>query len=149
MISLSSKVNLASLQKLGETFPKHAAFAIRQVAFSIEYDAKRNAPVDTGALKASIYTSTNEKSGYDNALQSGMTRARSLPFAADEAPQPESDLVAIIAVAAKYGPYVEFGTHKMAAQPFLFPAGQANREFFGEQIKEAFQRAARDAGATS
>ena len=58
--------------------------------------AQANAPVDTGALRASIYYDTGE-SDYGNAM-------------------------VVIGTTIRYGGFVEYGTYKMAAQPYLRPA---------------------------
>jgi len=42
-----------------------------------------------------------------------------------------------------YAPYVEFGTRKMAAQPFLFPAFEEEKPKFEEGLKKAIEEAAK------
>jgi HK97 gp10 family phage protein len=64
-----------------------------EIAYKIERDAKLNSPVDTGYLRNSIQTEF-ENGGY----------------------------VARVFTAADYAIFVEFGTSKQPAQPFLFPA---------------------------
>lgn len=81
--------------------------AIQETALAIEADAKTKAPVDTGALRASI------AAGPD-----------------------------FVAVGAEYGPYVELGTSRAGAQPFLTPAVEAQREPFEQRIADALKRAA-------
>ena len=62
----------------------------------IEAEAKRLCPVDTGRLRASINTIKPRK------------------------------LVRSIGTSVEYAPYVEFGTYKMRAQPYLRPALEHN-----------------------
>lgn len=74
-----------------------AAVATRKTATAINRDAKALAPVDTGNLRASLGV---EFSGDGRA---GVMRAE-------------------IGPSASYGLYVEMGTSRMAAQPYLRPA---------------------------
>lgn len=67
--------------------------APKEVAENIRTTARRLCPVDTGALKASI-----------------------------QAVSVETGKTAEVVVGEEYGKFVEFGTYKMAAQPFLYPA---------------------------
>ena len=70
-----------------------AAAATRAAAAGIERDAKLAAPVDTGNLRSSITTSIAM-----------------------------NGLRAEVGPTAEYAEWVETGTSRMAAQPFLFPA---------------------------
>lgn len=72
-----------------------ASKAIRKTALDIEGDAKTRAPVDTGALRNSIGVTMNG------------------PLAAEIGPT------------VHYAAYLEFGTYKMAARPFMGPAFDA------------------------
>ena len=65
-------------------------------ALKIENDAKHICPVDTGRLRASVNT---KKCG---------------------------SLCRSIGTSVEYAPYVEFGTRRMQAQPFLRPALHKN-----------------------
>jgi HK97 gp10 family phage protein len=78
---------------------------VRRTAFQIEAQAKVLAPVDTGFMRNSIGT------------------------------EMVSQLTAVISVGAEYGAYVEFGTTRMRAQPFLGPAVERNRAAFEAAIK--------------
>jgi HK97 gp10 family phage protein len=69
-----------------------ASKAVRKTALDIEADAKTLAPVDTGNLKGSIGTDILG------------------PLAAEVGPT------------ASYGHFVESGTSRMAAQPYMGPA---------------------------
>lgn len=72
---------------------------IRAGAFAIQRVAAEKAPVDTGFLKSSI--TVGHPSGRD--LSPG-------------------DIEAVIGPEADYGVFVEFGTSKMGAQPYMTPA---------------------------
>jgi len=68
--------------------------AVERIAFLIEGEAKKLCPVRTGRLRASIHTGKIE------------------------------DGVYYVGTNVHYAPYVEFGTRKMAAQPYLRPAAK-------------------------
>jgi hypothetical protein len=40
-----------------------------------------------------------------------------------------------------YGPYQEYGTHKMAARPHVLPAANMTRPFFVSQVEKALKAA--------
>ena len=71
---------------------EEAKRALLRCGFAVEKEAKKLAPVDTGTLRASIHTE-----------------------------QPEDDMVVVMDGVA-YGVFLEYGTSKMKAQPFLRPA---------------------------
>lgn len=70
-------------------------------AKKIAADARSRAPVETGYLRSSIQPSS---------LTAGKE--------------------ALVLVGAEYGRFVEFGTYKMQAQPFLMPAVEADKAAF-------------------
>lgn len=86
------KTLAADLGKAGFDTTRKAGQAVRKAATDIEAGAKAIAPVDTGNLRNSIGTSMHG------------------PLSAEVGPT------------AHYGIYVEFGTYKMAAQPYMGPA---------------------------
>ncbi|SIT91699.1 HK97-gp10 family putative phage morphogenesis protein [Edaphobacillus lindanitolerans] len=77
----------------GSSIRQDAAKVVQKHATRMNGLAQRNAPVDTGELRRSIRT------GYS-----------------------DGGLTATTKVGVHYGPYVEYGTRFMAAQPFLRPA---------------------------
>lgn len=84
----------------------NARSAPKKVADRIAVTARSLAPVDTGALRGSIESVSVER-GYS------------------------ADVIA----GAEYAAYVEYGTYKMAAQPFLTPAvDQHAAEFLAEVV---------------
>jgi HK97 gp10 family phage protein len=85
---------------------KNLAAVVRKAAFSVEAHAKLLAPVDTGLL-------------------------RKLTQAMQEGP-----VTWIVAVGAEYGVYVEFGTSRAPAQPFLTPAFEQVVSEFGGELKK-------------
>lgn len=89
------KVVFNNLDQIREDMRTQAGLAIRKAALDIEAQAKMNAPVDTGALRNSIAASKNDELSWQ------------------------------VAVGVNYGAFVEYGTTRMAAQPFLTPAVEA------------------------
>lgn len=65
-------------------------------------DAKNIVPVDTGNLRNSIHGS----------VEAGTSK----------------EVVGKVATSTDYAPYVEFGTSRMGAQPFLWPALHKNKK---------------------
>jgi hypothetical protein len=108
----------------------HGAVAklVKTAAFNVETRAKNHATVDTGAMKSAIYTVTREGSwrgGDPGGYESATAEALSLNPKAemqDEEPRPERDTLAIVHAGMNYSVYVEYGTGKMAAKPFMAPA---------------------------
>lgn len=79
----------------------------KEVAYKIERDAKLNAPVDTGYLRNSIQTEF-EDGGYIARIYSG----------------------------AEYSLFVEFGSSKQPAHPFLYPAAFKYSIEYQRRLKE-------------
>lgn len=84
--------------------PDRARGLVKKAAFELEARAKTVVRVETGNLKNSIRTS------FENA---GMT--------------------GVVSTAVEYAAYVEFGTRRMAARPYMTPAA--------EQVRKSFERA--------
>lgn len=107
---------------------------LKKAAAPVAATARNNAPVDTGALKASIVIEVKRtnagKVAFAEALRSGATRteagraARSANRAA--AGQGASAMVRVRAK-APHAIFAEYGTVKSPAHPFLGPALQSNR----------------------
>lgn len=90
--------------KLGKLDPLTKGALSRGVARAlakVEGDAKLITPVDTGHLRASLHVT-----------------GRSIPDGA----QGE------VSTTVEYAPYVEFGTSRQQAQPYLHPALQKNKQ---------------------
>lgn len=92
--------------------------AVRQGGEDVEDLARQLAPVDTGRLRASIRTEYSE---------GGLTFRTGCEPAAFPG--------------TYYPPFVEFGTSVSPAQPFLFPAFEAVRPHFVEDVKAAIRGA--------
>src|SRR4029079_3405169 len=76
----------------------------RKIGFDIEAEAKNNTPVDTGALRASIYTASSENSRYGEALTAALGLNPEVEFHPQEAEL--TKLKVWILVGAAYGFFV-------------------------------------------
>lgn len=101
-----------------ETFGRAASAIVRKAAFDVQATAQGKAPVATGFLKSSIYTVTTESSSYGQGVVGGGAGSSLLP----SVETPSDATTAFIAVGANYGVYLEFGTSRMAARPYMTPA---------------------------
>ena len=87
-------IGLTTLTKKLKNAEKNLDRMTEMIAREIEAEAKRNAPVRTGRLRASIRTVKRGDAHYT------------------------------VGTNVHYAPYVEFGTRKMAAKPYLRPAAR-------------------------
>lgn len=85
---------------------------VKRAALAVEGGAKERCPVDTGRLRSSI-THQVDADG----------------------------LSAVVGTNVDYAPHVEFGTSRMAAQPFLFPAMESHRPEFLRRLRAALGEA--------
>jgi len=103
------------LRRLERQSPAAARDVINTVAFLVEADAKRACPVDTGRLRASI----------------GVTPASTAAL---------GTLTAFVGTNVNYAPFVELGTRRQHAQPFLFPAAELHGRTLARLVNEALRR---------
>lgn len=96
----------ADLSNAAPSVKQKGRQALRKTAFDVVRSAKNRAPVDTGNLKSSI-----------GATFSG-------------------DLHAEMGPTADYGYWVEFGTSRMAPQPYMGPAADTHFPAFEQAILE-------------
>jgi HK97 gp10 family phage protein len=117
----------------------HAAAAklVRTTAFNVEARAKSFATqsVDTGANRAAIYTVTREGSGYAGAAADAASLNPHAEIQSEE-PRPEKDTSAVVHAGMNYAIYLEYGTVKMAAQPFMAPAAAAERPNLQQALRK-------------
>lgn len=88
-----------------QNFSGKISEVIQGAAIDCQADAKSTCPVDTGRLRASIQYN---KTG---------------------------DYSAEVGTNVSYAPYVEYGTHKMAPRPFLFPAAMRAKTNLLQEIQ--------------
>jgi HK97 gp10 family phage protein len=106
---MTVKLDDARLRELIATTRPKAARVVKATAFKVEAAAKVLAPVDTGALRNSLGSEAVD------------------------------DLTWQVGTGQDYAKFVEFGTSRMAAQPFLVPALEGNRAEFERRIAELFK----------
>ena len=87
----------------------NVATSLQSTVPQIERDAKLVCPVDTGNLRSSINT-TVEANG--------------------------NNVIATVGTNVEYAPFVEYGTKKMSARPFLIPSFESNKEWILETLLE-------------
>lgn len=125
----------------------NVANAVAKVAFALEGRAKVLAPVDTGALRASIYTSLKGNSKFDDARASAIQRShrkngagRVQPLDSSDfapLPVPTSDAVAYVGPSVEYGAAVELGSVKRGGTPYLLPAMRQTEDDLRKELGKA------------
>jgi len=95
-----------------------AQTVVRKTALDVEKDAKSLAPVDTGNLKGSIGHSDLRTVGQSGSLE------------------------ALVGPTADYGVHLEFGTSRMAPQPFMGPALDRQTPAFLAAMEQLAERSA-------
>jgi HK97 gp10 family phage protein len=91
-------INGKALEDLFESTSGPTAKLLKQVGTKCVAGAKRLCPVDTGRLRSSI---------------------------TEELRHDDEGLVEVVGTDVEYAAYVELGTHRARAQPFLRPAAEA------------------------
>ncbi|MFA5153248.1 MAG: HK97-gp10 family putative phage morphogenesis protein [Clostridia bacterium] len=107
---------------------------IRTIGFDIESAAKQLAPVDTSAMRNSIYTETPDGNTFDVASSNALSKNPKVTTI--QHPKPEKGFVNV-GPSVNYAEFVEFGTSKQSAQPYLVPAAESVSQKFnsGERWK--------------
>lgn len=93
-----------------------AKVVVKKTAKDIESTAKQLAPVDTGFLRGAISTSD-------------------LRNVTQDSPSAE------VRASASYSTYLEFGTSRMAPQPFMGPAADKHSDAFEQAMAEIIEKA--------
>lgn len=136
-ISMSTTIKGKSFEDIGKDTKRLLSAVVRKAAFDVEREAKQNAPVDTGALKASIYVSTKGKSDYAKASADAKAIQPKAEIFPEEKAQEE--LEAIIGVGVDYGEAVEHGTTRQRAQPYMTPAVEKIRPQFEKAVEKVLE----------
>ena len=106
---------------LAAALPVETHLAVMKTAYAIEADAKLSMKGGGSPHKASA-PGTPPNIDTSNLVNSIHTETI-------------GELSAIVAVNADYGMFLEYGTSKMAARPFLFPAVKRNTQRFIDDCK--------------
>lgn len=131
VIKLDTRVLDAMIKNTGG----NVAQAVAKVGFAVEARAKVKAPVDTGALRSSIYTSL--KGGSKFAEASAEAHARRPDTRTGPLPVPEDDHTAYVGPSVEYGAAVELGTTRRPATPYLLPAVRETEKEFRKALGDA------------
>lgn len=103
----SVKIVFNKLPQMQGAVRGKVADEVKNAALAVEGQAKAIAPVDTGALRNSIQA------------------------------EAKSDLTWRVGVGVEYGQFVEYGTYKSAAQPYMTPAAEQVEPQFVANVKKA------------
>jgi hypothetical protein len=150
MIRIITQLKTGPLKEFPKELRAACSKEVRITAFEIERQAKLLAPVDTGALRASIYVVTNSINERAESMAEAESlywkdkteaeRAKGLPVS-DGPGQPSDDLTAYVAVGMAYGIHQEYGTARTPAKLYMTQATEMNRKPFQEAIQQAFKEA--------
>ena len=126
VVSISLKMN--KLIELESTLGTRVSVLLDKGAFDVEAAAKRNAPVDTGALRASIYVSGASRGGNYSARVSeangkAQTRGRTIKHGGEIKAQ--GKFIRIVGPSVIYGIFPE-----VQGQAYLGPAVEEVRPNF-------------------
>lgn len=130
-ISIDTRI----LDKMIKHTGGNVAEAVAKTAFAIEARAKVKAPVDTGALRASIYTSLKGGSKFSAARSAAAALRPNTGI--DELPTPQDDHTAYVGPSVEYGAPVELGSARRAATPYMLPAVRETEREFREFLAKA------------
>lgn len=154
------EVDTSGFENFSMQLPIEIEQAVRRGAFFVQSQASILAPVDTGALRASIYTETFSASARASALATARSlwAARHLTIVEGESEEarnvrtallapvapapdpPQSPFEAVVAAGMEYAVYLEYGTSRMAARPYFQPAIAAAKPVFEAMVAEAMRR---------
>jgi HK97 gp10 family phage protein len=116
-VSAVLRLDTKEVDRIIKTLDSNFEDVLEGIAFEIERNAKQLAPVDTGTLRASIHTRTKKSSNYK---QPSNPKGATI----EDLPGPDGKVIAIVGSGVEYAAYVELGTSRMAAQPYLGPAAE-------------------------
>lgn len=127
---LSKKLNALQDSVQGKMLER----ALVSGALLIQNDAKRRAAYETGNLRRSIHIG-----GHENLNPDG---GNIVDTAGSPVPDPKYDgdtVTVYVGTDVEYAAYVEFGTSKMAAQPYLRPAADSQRGAVQKEVGDALK----------
>lgn len=115
------EIDTRRLESILKKLPGRTEDNNRAIAFRVEAGAKNKCKVDTGALKASIYTVCGDKDGLTASRAEVQQKNPEVAAEQGYLPAPKGH-DAHVGPSMNYAMHVEFGTRRMGAQPYLIPA---------------------------
>lgn len=130
------KLDTKELDRIAAQLDTNRTRICVRFAFQAEGLMKQLAVKDTSAMANSVYTVTKDDDGYSQAA--GDAHAKRPNVETEPHPKPEGNIIARVGPCVNYAGYVEFGTSKMAAQPFVGPSIEslADRYNSGKEWEE-------------
>ena len=121
-MTITVKLDTSGLDRLIQTAPEQIDAAVRATAFQVQGIAQMLSPVLTGANRSSIYTKTSKGTqGSPGDLGDVL---------------PDVDICeAVVGPSMEYSAFLEYGTSRMAARPYLTPAAEQAPRLFAANIK--------------
>lgn len=122
MSSIQIKLDTKGIEDLIKNGPEQIDAAVRATAFQIQGLAQMLSPVATGANRNSIYAKTSKGNvGSPGELGDVL---------------PDVGICqAVIGPSMEYSAFLEFGTSRMGARPYLIPAAEQAQKLFTANIK--------------
>lgn len=121
-MSIDVKLDMSGLDHLIQTAPEQIDAAVRATAFQVQAIAQGLSPLMTGANRNSIYTKTSRGSSGTPGELGDILPAVGL-------------CEAVVGPSMEYSAFLEYGTSRMAAQPYLTPAAEQAPRLFASNIK--------------
>jgi HK97 gp10 family phage protein len=139
MLKISASADTSVLTKAGPSLQDQLEKIVAKTTLHIERQAKILAPVDTGFLRNSIYSDIHGTSGRGAAIAAAKRQNASagVTQALDAEP---TRFEGYVIAAAEYAAYVNYGTAKMAARPFLTIAAWQERKRFRDEVAKAIRQ---------
>lgn len=107
MADVTVTIQFNKFAQIADALPAKTKAVVKKASFDVEAQGKNRVPVDTGALKNSISTEFED-----------------------------GGLTGIIAPHTDYALFVELGTRRQSAQPYMIPAADAVRPAFVAACKQ-------------
>jgi HK97 gp10 family phage protein len=129
-VTITTVVKSNRANSLKNLIGNPVAKTILRTLQTVQEEARLRAPHDTGALAASIYVSTPEFSDYAECA----AEAQALRPGVEPEPEERTmeELSGNVGSCSPYASYVEFGTERAPAQPFLTPASDTIQQTYLE-----------------
>lgn len=108
-LDVDCHVDLGDLMRFVKDLPEAVDAGVRKAAFAVQRKAQDRVPVDTGALKASIFAVTSKSHGGPAAVSAAKARRKGAQ-AAEGIPPKARPMSAYVVCGVEYGMYIEYGT---------------------------------------